>query len=409
MTPVIEIIIVGNEILSGRTRDLNARYMIDALGKHGYSVSRVTVVGDVMDELTGVFRDVATRADVGLVSGGLGPTSDDMTVDALACAFDRELETDKTVLAHIERIFRKRGRTMSESNRKQALVPVGGDSIGNPIGTAPGVRMKDGRCTFYLMPGVPFELEGMFVRSVLPELTTSYTAAPVERTELCVTGISESEVYDRISHLPGARDALAYYPGPHGIELAIKTTPDSPMAAGQLKKEISDILGDVVFAEEKKTLEESVAELLFETGLTVSVAESCTGGLIASRLTDVAGSSRYLLAGVVAYANEAKRDLLGVDMSLIERNGAVSAPVAAAMAEGIRTKTGADIGISTTGIAGPTGGTPEKPVGLMFTAISTQSGTETKKLQFVEDRLINKMRMSQSVLNELRLHIQRRR
>ena len=409
MIPVIEIIIVGNEILSGRTIDLNARHMIEALGRYGYSVSRVTVVGDVMGELTDAFREVGARADVGLVSGGLGPTSDDMTVDALACAFDRDLQTDKTVLSHIEKMFRKRGRTMSDSNRKQALVPSGGDAIGNPVGTAPGVRLKDGRCTFYLMPGVPFELEKMFDRSVLPELAAAYTAAPVEKTELCITGISESEIYDRISHLPGARDAVAYYPGPYGIELAIKTTPDSPMTADLLKKKISAIMGDVVFAEEKKTLEEAVAYLLFEAGMTISVAESCTGGLIASRLTDVPGASRYLLAGIVAYANEAKRDQLGVEMTLIERYGAVSEPVAAAMAEGVRSKTGADIGISTTGIAGPSGGTLEKPVGLMFTAISTHSGTETKKLQFVEDRLINKMRMSQSVLNELRLHIQRRR
>ena len=407
MTPNIEIVIIGYEILSGRTRDLNAVYMVDALEDAGFKIRYIDIIGDDNADIIDVFQRAVSRSDVVLVTGGLGPTSDDITVQALAEAFNRELILDEEVLEYIRNLFRRRKRFMSESNKKQALIPEGAEPIVNTIGSAPGILFERDNSSVYLMPGVPIEMRTMFDRDVLPRIKSMFQPVPTDTSSVTVAGISESELYDRIGHLPGALKAFRYYPGPDGIEIRIETAKDAPADASQLCDEVVSLLGDHVFTTSGQRMEEVVASLLIKSGHTVGVAESCTGGMIADRLTNVAGSSAYFLAGVVAYSNEAKRDVLGVDHSLIERHGAVSAEVAEALAEGIRKASGADIGISTTGIAGPGGGSTEKPVGLMFTGISTIDGTVTKKLQFAEDRLINKRRMSHAVLNLLRFHLRK--
>ena len=411
--PVIELIIVGNEILSGRTIDRNAATIRDLLASAGYRVSFVDIVGDDRERIAGVLIHATTRSDIVIVTGGLGPTSDDMTMDALGEAFGVELIEDSRVIGWIEERFRKFGRPMTDSNRKQAMVPQGGEAIENPAGTAPGILFNvtggttsgGSETEFYFLPGVPVEAKVLFETEVLRRIQDKYSPVKHESAVVKATGISESGLYDRIRHLPGAEQMLAFYPGSNGIEVRIDAAPGAPVTAAEMRDAIVDLLGNRVYTTDERTIEQVVADLFFNQGLTVAVAESCTGGLISDRLTDVPGSSEYFLLGTVVYANEAKRNVLGVDPELIVKHGAVSAEVAAAMAEGARKLAGADIGLSTTGIAGPGGGSLEKPVGLMFTGISSAMGTETKRLQFVGDRRINKQRMSTAVLDILRLHL----
>jgi len=403
--PVIEIVIVGNEILSNPARDTNSRFLIDTLEKAGYPVSFISMVGDTVGHISDHFRDAAARADVILATGGLGPTSDDVTVEGVARAFDVELVFDEGVFRRIEELFRRRNRHMSESNRKQAKIPAGAFPLDNEIGTAPGICLEKNGTTLYLMPGVPVEMKKMFTETVLPRISGRFMPSDIEVATLNVTGVSESELYDLIRIIPGSEDAVYYYPGPEGIELKIVTTSESPVHSGAIRDLIIGKLGDRVFSTAGEPLEDIVGRMLAEQGLTIAVAESCTGGLIAHRLTNTPGSSRYMLCGVIAYSDESKQRILGVDGALISAHGAVSAEVAGAMAEGIRALSGADIGISTTGIAGPAGGSSEKPVGLMYGGLAVGGNTVTKKLQFLEDRYINKCRMSQAMLDIVRMYL----
>ncbi len=403
--PVIELVIVGNEILANPSRDRNSHILVKNLVSAGFPVQFIAVVGDARDDIIGVFGTAARRSDVVLVTGGLGPTSDDLTVSALADAFKRELAFDEEVMTLIRDRFRRRNRPMSESNRKQAMIPVGAQVIPNEWGTAPGIYLRAEHADFYLMPGVPREMERMFSEKVLPRLRDEYLSTIVEVEILSVSGTTESELYDRICRIPGVRDSVFFYPSPTGITVRIVTTEDASWSARTLRVQIVEELGDLVYAASETSMEEVVGALLAERRLTIAVAESCTGGLVMHRLTNIPGSSRYVLCGVIAYSNESKTNLLGVDAGIIEAHGAVSAEVAVAMASGIRERTGADIGVSTTGIAGPGGGSADKPVGLMYCGISTGERTVTKKLQFVEDRIINKGRMSQTVLDKVRAYL----
>jgi nicotinamide-nucleotide amidase len=406
MIPSIELLVIGNEMLSGRTVDRNSPYLTRMLAEAGFSVSHVTIAGDDRDDLARVFRVSAERSDIVIATGGLGPTSDDLTREAVSDAFGLALELDEAALRKIKALFRRRKRFMSSSNRSQAMVPSGARTIDNPLGTAPGIQLEAGRARVFLLPGVPSEMEAIFTGSVLPEIKEEYAPEPVETAKVRVTGISESELFDSIRHLPGAERAFSFYPNPEGILLLVRTGPDAPMGAVELGREAARILGEKVYSTGDETLEQVIGNLLRNRGKTLAVAESCTGGLVAHRLTNVPGSSDYLLLGVVAYADDAKVKVLGVDPALIAGHGAVSAEVASAMAEGVRALAGADIGISTTGIAGPGGGSEKKPVGLMFAGYAAAGFTETKRLHFVDERIINKHRMSQTVLDILRIHME---
>jgi nicotinamide-nucleotide amidase len=401
-TPLIHIVIVGDEILADPGRDKNAQFLVDTLKASGYPVHTVTVTGDSLDGIRDVLTNSAGHDDILLMTGGLGPTSDDRTVEAVALAFGRPLFQDESVLAHINELFRRRNRKMTVSNQKQAMVPEGAVVLTNDHGTAPGIKLTVEATDIYLMPGVPTEMQELFKGRILPRIRERFRPEPVETAVVRVSGISESMLFDRIGSLPGAKEAFSYFPSPKGIEIRINAGKNSPLSAMELQEKVCEILGDIVFSTRKESLEEVVGAMLAESGKTVAVAESCTGGLVADRLTDVPGSSRYLLCGVVAYSNESKVSVLGVDPSLIEAYGAVSAEVAASMAEGVRKIANADIGVSTTGIAGPGGATPDKPVGIMYTALAVDGKTETKKLQFLSNRIINKQIMSQSVLDLIR-------
>ena len=403
--PIIEIIIVGDEILADPGRDSNSRHIAGVLAGEGFDIAGIAVVGDREEDIARVLTGAAGRADAVLVTGGLGPTSDDLTIPSAAKAFGLPLVLDEPSLREIEGFFRRRGRVMTESNRKQAMLPRGARALGNTAGTAPGVLLEAEGTAFFFMPGVPFEMYGMLEREVLPYLREQFTPKPITAAVVKVTGIGESALYDRILGIPGVIETARFYPGPHGITVRIIAPADSGFQAAEISSAIREKTGHLVYAASDRALEEVVGSLLIENGKTIAVAESCTGGLVADRLTDVPGSSRYFLMGVVAYSDESKRRILGVGPDLIEAHGAVSGPVAAAMAEGIRRVSGADIGVSTTGIAGPGGGSAEKPVGLMYQSLSHEGGSITKKLQFGEKRRINKDRMSQSVLDMVRYYV----
>ncbi len=401
-TPVIHIVIVGDEILTDPGRDKNAQFLVDSLKSSGFPVHEVTVIGDSLAGIEGVLKGALGSDDIVLVTGGLGPTSDDRTAEAAARALGRPLYMDESVLEHIEALFRHRNRRMTVSNRKQAMIPENSIVLRNDHGTAPGILLSAERTDIYLMPGVPVEMRELFSSRILPRIRERFRPEPLETAVVRVSSISESLLYDKIGSLPGAKEAFSYYPSPYGIEIRIATGKKSAYSAVALQEKVCEMLGDIVFSTRGESLEEVVGALLAESGMTVAVAESCTGGLIADRLTDVPGSSRYLLCGVVAYSNESKVSVLGVEPELIKTYGAVSAAVAASMAEGIRKIANADIGVSTTGIAGPGGGTQDKPVGLMYTGLAVEGKTKTKKLQFLANRIINKQIMSQTVLDHIR-------
>ncbi|MFC1511769.1 competence/damage-inducible protein A [Candidatus Latescibacterota bacterium] len=403
--PVIEIVAVGDEILEDPGRDSNSRHIIDVLARAGFSVTLLTVVGDSADGIARALTGALKRADVVLVTGGLGPTPDDRTIEAAAAAFGLPLVLDEETFRHIEAVFRRRKRHMSDSNRKQAMLPEGAVALTNPLGTAPGVYLTVGDTRFYFLPGVPSEMAAMLKGEVLPRLLERFTPTPILTATIQISGISESGLFDRIRDIPGVIEAARFYPTPLGVTIRIVSPAESDIRPDSLASAIAGRLGPFVYSTSEQTLEEVIGALLIREGKTIAVAESCTGGFIADRLTNVPGSSRYFLLGVVSYSNESKHRVLEVKNALIETHGAVSSPVAEAMAEGVRRITGADIGVATTGIAGPGGGSRHKPVGRMYASLAHSGGTITKQLQFGEERRINKERMSQSVLDMVRYHL----
>jgi nicotinamide-nucleotide amidase len=373
----------------------------------GFDVSYISFVGDNVSDIAGAFKNSVKRADIVISTGGLGPTSDDITAESAAKAFGLELVLDEKVLENIKELFRRRNRFMSDSNLKQAYIPKGAEALDNPNGTAPGIHVEYKGSHIYIMPGVPVEVKTIFRESILPKIKESFNASHMKTASVNATGITESEIFDRLKDIPGAKDCLRYYPSPEGIEIKIVTEENSEYDSLKIREQIKNLLGEFIYSTEGEKLEEVLGRMLKEHKMKIAVAESCTGGLISHRITNIPGSSEYFLCGVTVYSNESKQKILGVDKELIIKHGAVSAKVADAMAEGVRKLSGADIGVSTTGIAGPGGGSLQKPVGLMYAGISTAGGIETKRLQFVEDRIINKIRMSQAVLDLIRYYLKR--
>jgi nicotinamide-nucleotide amidase len=372
------------------------------------------------------FLRAAERSDFVLVSGGLGPTRDDLTTEVMAQTFGRKLELDAKSLVAIETFFKRVGREMADVNRKQAMFPTGADVLANPIGTAPGFSIREGRTVFYAMPGVPRELDRMMDEQVLPRIERELVAAGrssdaaaedvkirgrerlVVRAALLRTfGLGESTLESELMDL--ARDGdvdLGFrtaFPDNFLRPVArAKTSGEADERVARITRAIRDRLGPIVYGEGSDTMESVVGALLRDRGLTVATAESCTGGLIAERITDVPGSSAYFLGGVVAYSNEAKVSQLGVSPADLEREGAVSAPVVRAMAEGVRSRFGSDFGVATSGISGPDGGTPDKPVGLVWIALSSAEGTHSDSFVFQVDRTRHRRLTAQVALDWIR-------
>ncbi len=405
----VELITIGNELLGGRTLNTNAQFVGDQLARVGLELKRQITIPDEHDVIIDTIRDCLSRADWVIVSGGLGPTNDDVTKKALARAFDRQLVYQDDILEQLKRRFKCAGRAVNEHLERQALLPADAEFIPNDVGTAVGILIEDEGKHIVAVPGVPREMEPMIREHIVPKIESTLRERHESHT-WSTTGLPESELYTRleplINEMPDV--SAAFYPSPLGVKIRITATgPDALNALQRFADKAHDLIGAAAYAEDDIGLETVVGRLLTEQKKTVALAESCTGGLTAKRLTDVSGSSAYVFGGFVAYDNDAKINLVGVDQSLIEKHGAVSPEVARALADGACKRCGTDFGIGITGVAGPSGGTEEKPVGLVWFGLAQKErDTETQKRQFLGDREIIRERAAQHALNMLRLRLQ---
>ena len=379
-----EILTIGTEILLGDLLDTNAAWISGRLAALGVSIYRHTTVGDNKKRITAALKEAASRADLVITTGGLGPTSDDLTNACLGEAAGREMVEYPEARRHVDEMFKRFGRTPTQSNYKQALFPEGSGLIPNPAGTAMGAMLELDGALVATFPGVPGEMKGMFEETLEPLIKERSEGSILSRT-LWFTGIGESALAEKVQDLLDASDpTVAPLAGQGKVRLRITTraatTEEAEEKIAPVADEILSRLGDYYFGEDDETLESAIGKLLTGRGETLALAESCTGGLLAKRLTDRAGSSAFFTEGLVTYSNETKERLLGVPHELLVQHGAVSEPVAKAMAEGVRKTAGTDYGLSVTGVAGPDGGTEEKPVGLVFVGISDAEGTVAERL-----------------------------
>jgi len=422
-----EVLTIGDELLRGEITDSNKSFLSQRLLTLDIETRFHVTCADDRADMAEVFRRAAARSDVVLVSGGLGPTRDDLTIEVLADTFGLELVLHEPSLEALRGFFARFGREMAAINEKQAWFPEGAEVLDNPIGTAPGTMLavpsdglqvaagerspSGGSALFFCMPGVPRELYKMMDEQVLPRIASRCRVVSWVRASLLRTfGIGESNLDEML------RDVAL----PEGVELGFRTQfPDNhvrPVARAASAAEadaklarscqlLRERLGALVYGEGEETLEAVTGRLLTERGATLAVAESCTGGMIGELLTATPGSSVYFKGGVVAYWNDAKTSLLGVPDEMLKQHGAVSEPVARAMAEGARARFGTDLAVATTGIAGPTGGTAEKPVGLIYVALASAAGSQVRELQLAFDRERNRRLTAQIAIDWVRRHL----
>ncbi|BDG60529.1 competence/damage-inducible protein A [Caldinitratiruptor microaerophilus] len=393
-----ELVFVGTELLLGEILNTNAQYLSRRLAELGVDVYYQVTVGDNPERLEGALRQAIGRADVVLTSGGLGPTDDDLTREVAAALSGRPLREDPAVLAEIAAWFERAGRPMTANNRRQAMVPEGATVLPNPVGTAPGLIVPVGEPrqpggeppALVLMPGPPPELTRMFEDHVVPYLTRRMGGTPLRlftRT-LRFCGIGESALADAVQDILAAQTdpTIAPYAKPGEVHLRLATkAADAAIAEARFAPVVEAIrqrVGQHLFGTDETTLEQAVGDLLRQRGWTLALAESCTGGLVAKRITDVPGSSAYFLAGYVTYSNAAKMDVLGVPAETLAQHGAVSEATVRAMAEGARRRSGATVAVSVSGIAGPGGGTPEKPVGTVWIGLAYPGGVRARQFLF---------------------------
>ena len=408
-----EILAVGTELLTPYFQDTNSLFLIERLNDLGIEVDFKTIVTDDREDLVGCFRTAMKRSRLIIAMGGLGPTEDDRTREVAAKVLGRKLVLNQAVSRSIRDRFRRRGVPMTSSNRKQCYVLEGSEVLMNPNGTAPGLWIAYGSKMLVLLPGPPHELKPMFEKDVLPRLRALGSGFTLRRV-LKITGIGESLMENRIREVyaklpPEVNITTLASPGELQIRLAVSGVGDpagSEAVLGTVEKLLLKKLGDSVYSRTGETMEAVVGALLRSRGKTLACAESCTGGLLSHRLTNVPGSSSYFLEGVVSYSNESKIRLLGVSPSLIREHGAVSGPVAEAMALGAMQGSGSDYGLSITGIAGPDGGTEAKPVGLVFTGLVWHKGSAVTKNVFFGKRELVKFQSTQKALDMLRRRLQ---
>lgn len=404
------LISIGDELLIGQTINTNVAYIGSALSDINIEVIETSVVGDNMDSILQELSKASSMADLIIITGGLGPTHDDITRSAIVKYFNTELIQSKEVLDDITEFFSRRGRKVTELNATQALVPKIATPIRNKRGTAPGIWIEKDNKIFVVMPGVPFEMKGMMEEFVIPKLSeiTRNNGLVIKKLILQTTGIPESTLFERLGNLDellqGAQ--IAFLPSQYGVKLRItvkeKNETDAINKLNEIEQKIRTKVGRYIYARGDETLEEVIGKILSDRGLTIAVAESCTGGEVCSRITNVSGSSKYFERGIVTYSNAAKVELLKVNEDTLAEVGAVSREVAMQMAEGVRAVSGTDIGLSTTGILGPTGATTNKPVGLVYIGYCDDKVCTAKKFLFGEDRILNKQRATQAALEMLR-------
>ena len=407
------IITIGDEILIGQTLNTNAAYIGGKLADIQVFVKKSSVVADQEQEILKEFKNCWENNDLVVVTGGLGPTHDDVTRQCIVKFFNTELVQNKDVLEEIKTMFAKRGREVTKVNEGQALVPKISKVIRNSRGTAPGFWIEKKNKIFIAMPGVPFEMKEMMENFVLPALKEKLKS-PTEislRKTLQTTGIPESELFEKLGNLDelleGAR--LAFLPSQFGVKLRIttreKTEEEAKDKLTEIEQRIRSKVGRFIFSREEELLEEVVAKLLKERGLTISLAESCTGGGLANVLTNVSGASAYFERGIVSYSNASKVEILKVLEDTLAEHGAVSLEVARQMAEGVKSISGTDLGISITGIMGPTGATTDKPVGLVYIGLCDDKVCTAREFRFGDERIINKQRTIQAALDMIRKHL----
>jgi len=414
------IVSIGNELLSGQTISTNASYLSERLLSIGISVISSYTIGDEIDLIVRALNLASSDADIVLATGGLGPTDDDLTRQAFAKFLGCELQLQEELLDKIQQRFANRNLQMSAKNKIQAYIPAGAKALENNLGTAPGIRAeytcpeqgrRKGKLLFAL-PGVPLEMKQMFEESVMPELQRFAGDQVVIIRKLKCFGTGESNIAEMLGDLmQRGRNPLINCTVEHGvITLTINATAEDKDTAQQIaekdEKLLRDILGEFVYGTGEQSLAEVVGEKLTQQNKTIATAESCTGGTLAKLLTDIPGASGYFTYGWITYSNDAKISELGIPRELIDKYGAVSEQVAEAMARGAREKSGTDFAVGVTGIAGPTGASEQKPVGLVYISVDTSNGCETKRFIFPsKDRNSVRLRAAQTALNMVRLRL----
>lgn len=406
------IITIGDELLIGQTTDTNSAWIGGELSRLGFDVFRKISVHDKREDILNVLADSEGKADVIIITGGLGPTSDDITKPALCEFFGTKLISDKEVLGMIEKMMERRNFPMNENNRKQAEVPESCRVLTNAAGTAPGMWFEKGNSVFVSMPGVPDEMKYIMRTHVIPLLQERFTSQAIVHKNIMTYGMPEARLAELLEgfekELPGSVK-LAYLPSSGIIKLRLTATGEKKeilqLNIDDQVKKLYSIIPEQIYGEDEESLEMVIGKMLSIRNMTLCTAESCTGGYIAHRITSVAGSSGYFKGSVIAYDNTIKTSLLGTDAGLISREGAVSESVVKSMAEGARRVFNSDFSIATSGIAGPSGGSIEKPVGTIWMAASSKNGTVTEKRIYGTDRMGNIIRFSTAALDLLRRQI----
>lgn len=404
-----ELLTIGDEILYGQIVDTNSQWMSIELDKLGIKVIRKTTVGDQEDEILTAFAEAEKRADIILITGGLGPTNDDLTKPCMAKYFNCGLILNEEALAEVTEFFKSRGRALTEVNRQQAMLPAACEKITNEIGTAPGMWFNKNGKIFMSMPGVPHEMKLMMTNHVLPRLKATFKTPVIYHKVVRTIGIGESVLAEKIADWENALPnhiGLAYLPSLGEVKLRITGFGDSyqllETEINSLTEKLKERAGQFIFGYGEDPIELVIGRTLKEKKLTLAVAESCTGGYLSHLITSIPGSSEYFLGGIVPYDYQIKMRQLGVKPETLEKYGAVSEPTISEMANIVRAKFNTDIGVATSGIAGPGGATPDKPVGTVWIAYSDKHQTVTKKLQLSKDRMINIRMASVAVLNMIR-------
>ena len=407
------IITIGDEILIGQTLNTNAADISNKLVDIQIFVRKASIVADNETEILDEFKYCWAKNDLIIVTGGLGPTHDDVTRQCVVKFFKTELVEDPEILDDVKKIFEKRGRKIDKINEGQALVPKIAKPLRNMLGTAPGMYIEKDEKIFVVLPGVPAEMNYMMETFVIPNLKEkvgeikSYSL----RSNLLTTGIPESHLYKRLGNLDELLDGekLAFLPNQYGVKMRITVKAETEELAKnkllEVEQKIRGRVGRYIYSRNEESLEAVVGRLLTERGLTISVAESCTGGNLCNLLTNVPGASKYFERGIISYGNVSKVEILNVNEDTLAKYGAVSLQVAQQMAEGVRAISGTDIGLSITGIMGPTGAATDKPVGLVYIGFCDEKVCTAKRLVFGENRIFNKQRTTQAALDMIRRYI----
>ncbi len=405
------IISIGDEILYGQTLDTNSHWISGELDSLGIRVHKKVTISDTREAILSNIKEAEENADIVLITGGLGPTSDDLTKPCLAEYFNTPLVKNEDAYKNILAIFEKAGWEMTESQEEQAFLPSNCTAIQNPIGTASGMWFDSGKKVIVSMPGVPFEMKHMMSETVLPRLKKQFVVDGIYHRMIRTIGIGESKLAEIIqdweTSLP-KEIKLAYLPTMGAVKLRLTTDDDSESMRKQVQLQIDNVLPLIqkyVYGFDDEEVPEAIGRILKERNQTLAIAESCTGGFLSHQVTSVAGSSEWFRGSMVPYSNDLKRDLLGVDQKILDEDGAVSEAVVLALAENIRKTLKADVGISVSGVAGPGGGSEEKPVGTVWIGYSDKHKSVAKKFRFIRDREINIKYSAIAALNMIRINL----